>query len=110
MENLLEFLSKHFHWVLFVVLEVLSIVLLFQFNSYQNSVWFSSASLMAGKVYEWNSAVETFFSLTKVNEGLTRRNFYLERQVSQLRRLYNEANSIRVMRNGRSWKSCHATN
>ena len=92
MENLLEFLSKHFHWVLFVVLEVLSIVLLFQFNSYQNSVWFSSASLMAGKVYEWNSAVETFFSLTKVNEGLTRRNFYLERQVSQLRRLYNEAN------------------
>lgn len=92
MENLLAFLSKHFHWVLFVVLEVLSIILLFQFNNYQNSVWFSSASMMAGKVYEWNSAVETFFSLTKVNEDLTRRNFYLERQVSQLRRLYNEAN------------------
>ena len=91
MKNLLEFLYRHFHWFLFVVLEVLSLVLLFQYNSYQNSVWFSSANVVAGRVYEWNSAVESFFSLTKVNEDLTLRNFYLERQVSQLRRLYGEA-------------------
>ena len=91
MKNLLEFLHQHFHWFLFVVLEVLSVVLLFQYNSYQNSVWFSSANVVTGKVYEWSSAVESFFSLTKVNEDLTLRNFYLERQVSQLRRLYSEA-------------------
>ena len=42
-------------------------------------------------MYEWSSAVEAFFSLTKVNEDLTLRNFYLERQVTQLRRLYSEA-------------------
>ncbi len=91
MKNLLEFLSRHFHWFIFVVLEVLSLVLLFQYNSYQNSVWFSSANAVAGRIYEWSSAVESFFSLTKVNEDLTRRNFYLERQVTQLRRLYGEA-------------------
>ena len=83
MKNLLEFLRQHFHWFLFVVLEILSVVLLFQYNSYQNSVWFSSANVMVGKVYEWSSAVESFFSLTKVNEDLTLRNFYLERQVTQ---------------------------
>lgn len=92
MKNLLEFLREHFHWFLFVVLEVVSVVLLFQYNSYQNSVWFSSANVAAGKFYEWSSKVKSFFSLTKVNEDLTRRNFYMERQLSQLRRLYGEAN------------------
>lgn len=91
MKNLLEFLHKHHHWFLFVILEVISAVLLFQYNSYQNSVWFTTANLIAGRVYEWSSAVEAFFSLAKVNEDLTLRNFYLERQVTQLRRLYSEA-------------------
>ncbi len=91
MKNLLEFLYKYFHWLLFVVLEVLSLVLLFQYNSYQNSVWFSSANRLMGTIYGWSSAVEAFFSLTKVNEDLMQRNFYQERQLTQLRRLYSEA-------------------
>ena len=91
MRNLLEFLQNHFHWVLFVVLEALSGILLFQYNSYQNSVWFTSANWASGKAYEWSSWLESFFSMSKTNEDLTLRNFYLERQVSQLRRLYQEA-------------------
>ncbi len=91
MRNLLDFLTKHSHWILFAVLELISVVLLFQYNSYQGSVWVTSANAMTGKIYEWDSAVESFFSLTKINESLTLRNFYLERQVSQLSRLYAEA-------------------
>ncbi|MDY4852351.1 MAG: rod shape-determining protein MreC [Prevotella sp.] len=88
MRNLLEFLSKYYHWLLFLVLEVVSIVLLFQYNSYQGSVWFSTSNALVGKVYEVDAAIESFFSRTKVYENRTRRNFYLERQVNQLRRLY----------------------
>ena len=88
MRNLLEFLSKYYHWLLFAVLEVISFVLLFQFNSYQGSVWFTSANAVVGKLYELEADVESFFSLTKVNKDLTLRNFYLERQVNQLSRLY----------------------
>ena len=44
MHNLLEFLAKYNHWFVFVILEVVSFVLLFQYNSYQGSVWFSSAN------------------------------------------------------------------
>ena len=91
MRNLLEFLSKSGHWLLFVFLEVISLVLLFQYNSYQGSVWITSANAVTGRIYEWESAVEAFFSLTRINEGLTMRNFYLERQVDQLSRLYTEA-------------------
>lgn len=91
MKNLLDFLSRHYHWAIFVVLEIISMVLLTQYNSYQGSVWFSTANVVVGKVYEGTSKLTSFFSLTKANEDLTRRNFYLERQVTQLRRLYGEA-------------------
>ena len=91
MKNLLEFLSRHYHWLIFVFLEAVSLTLLFSYNSYHNSVWFSSANALTGRFYQWTSAVESYFSLTKVNEDLTLRNYYLERQVNQLRRLYGEA-------------------
>ena len=84
MRNLLDFLSRHNHWFVFVILEVISFVLLFHYNSYQGSVWFSSANAVSGKVYEWNSAVGQFFSLTDVNRQLTERSLYLEREVEQL--------------------------
>ena len=84
MHNLLEFLAKYNHWLLFVVLEAVSFTLLFQYNSYQGSVWFSSANAVSGKLFEWNSAVEQYFSLIDVNEQLTQRNIYLEREVEQL--------------------------
>uniref|UniRef100_A0AB33J2Y7 Cell shape-determining protein MreC n=1 Tax=Prevotella sp. GTC17254 TaxID=3236794 RepID=A0AB33J2Y7_9BACT len=84
MRNLLNFLAKNNHWFLFVLLEVVSFVLLFQFNSYQGSVWFSSANAVSGKVYEASSEVESFFALTKVNQALTSRNLVLEQKVRQL--------------------------
>ncbi len=91
MHNLLEFIYKYYHWFLFVLLEAASMFLLFQYNGYQGSVWLSSANAVTGRVYAWSSAVESYFSLAKVNEKLTLRNYHLERQLSQLRRLYGEA-------------------
>ena len=90
MHNLLEFLQRHYHWLLFVVLEAVSLVLLFQYNSYQNSAWLSSANVVAGNIYKWRSSLESYVSMRKANEELTLRNFYMERQLAQLRRLYAE--------------------
>lgn len=84
MHNLLDFLARHNHWFVFALLEVISATLLFHYNSYQGSVWFSSANTVAGKIYGWNSAVEQYFSLTDVNKQLTQRNMYLEREVEML--------------------------
>lgn len=84
MRNLLEFLAKYNHWFVFLILEVIGFVLLFQFNSYQGSVWFSSANAVTGRLYAWSSQLETFFSLTQVNQELTHRNAYLEHRVQRL--------------------------
>ena len=91
MRNLLDFLYKYHHWLVFVLLEVVSVVLLFKYNSYQNSVWFTSANAVAGKVYEMESKLTSYMAMAELNEQLTLRNIYQERQLDQLRRLYAEA-------------------
>lgn len=99
MKNLIDFLSRHYHWFLFTILEVISIVLLFQHNSYQGSAWISSSNAVAGKVYETNANIEQFFSLVKRNEQLTQRNLYLEQQVQTLSsQLYKQAGDSTFMR------------
>ena len=90
MHNLLDFLQKYHHWLIFILLEVVSGVLLFNYNSYQNSVFFSSANAVVGKIYQWESSVISYFNYGRMNEELMLRNFYLERQVDQLRRLYGD--------------------
>ena len=91
MRNLLEFLARYNHWLLFVLLEVIGVVLLFQYNSYQGSVWFSSANAVAGKVLSWDAKVESFFSMSKANQELTQRNLYLEQQIKMLSGQLGEA-------------------
>lgn len=91
MKNLIDFIQKYNHWFLFILLEVISLVLLFQYNSYQGSVWFTSANYVSGKVLAGEAEVESFFSLGKVNQELTQRNLYLEQQVRKLNTELGEA-------------------
>lgn len=107
MRNLLEFLAKYSHWVLFALLEVISVVLLLQFNRYQGSVWFTSANAVVGKVYEWGAMVSSYFSLTDINKDLTQRVFYLERKVDQLSRLYTDATADTTAVQFSSLQSCN---
>ena len=91
MRNLLDSLARHNHWFVFVLLEVISAVLLFKYNSYQGSVWFSSANAVSGRVYEASAAVGQYFSLVTVNRQLTQRNVYLEREVARMAQEHAEA-------------------
>lgn len=88
MRNLLDFFIKYNYWFLFILLEVISFGLLFRFNSYQGSVYFTSANWLAGNVYEISDGVTSYFHLKSVNEELMERTIYLEQQVSALREAY----------------------
>lgn len=85
MRNLLDFISKHYHWLIFIALEAVSLVLLFSYNSYQGSVWISSANSIAGKVYEHESKIRSYLALAELNSELTSRNQYLEYQLQTMR-------------------------
>lgn len=84
MNNLLAFLSRYNHCIIFALLEVASLFLVFRFNSYQGSVFFSTANIVAGKFYQWDSAARTFLTMTTANEQLNIRNLELEQQVHSL--------------------------
>lgn len=91
MRNLLDFLVKYNYWFLFLFLEAVSFVLLFQFNSYQGSVWFSSANAVTGKLYETSSEIESYFQLSKINSELTQRNLYLEQRLHKVEKQISDS-------------------
>ena len=104
MRNLINFLLKYNYWFLFVILEVASFVLLFRFNNYQQSAYFTSANTVAGAVYEVSGGISSYFHLKSVNEDLLDRNMLLEEQINNLEKALKErqldsiaVNSIRKM-------------
>ncbi len=84
MKKLLDFLVKYNYWLLFVLLEAASFALLFRFNRYQQGVFFTTANAVAGKIYETEAAVLSYFSLGQENLRLTEQNLQLERELSRL--------------------------
>ncbi len=82
MQNLLDFLARHFHWLVFLLLETVSGILLFSYNTYQGSSWISTANAFIGKTLELQADVEQFFSFRHLNEELSQRNLVLEQQLA----------------------------
>ena len=86
MRALLEFISKYYHWMLFVVLEGVSLVLLFQFNRYQHSLWLTAVTETVSRAHEAEAQVLRYLTLGTVNEQLTRRNNILEYNLAEAMR------------------------
>lgn len=85
MRNLLNFFLKYDDWFLFILLEVISFVLLFRFNNYQGSAFFTSSNQVVGMVYEATNKVTGYFHLKTINDDLVQKNVELELQVEHLR-------------------------
>lgn len=93
MRNLLNFLVKYNYWFLFILLETASFVLLFRFNRYQQSVFFTSTNIVAGKLYEAIGGVTSYFHLKETNEDLLDHNIRLEQRVAMLEKALLNAQS-----------------
>ncbi len=89
MNNLLNFLIRHSSWFIFILYVILSCVMLFQTNPYQQSVYLTSANAVTASVYEGFSAVTSYFHLRDINDDLQLRNAQLEMEVIDLRTQVN---------------------
>ena len=85
MRNLLNFFLKYNYWFLFIFLEVISLFLLFRFNNYQGSAFFTSSNQLIGMVYEATNNVTGYFHLKTINNDLVQKNVELELQIERLR-------------------------
>lgn len=90
MKNLLDFITKHYHWLVFIFYVVMGLTMLFNNNPYQQSVYLTSANSVSATVYEGISSVTSYFYLKDINEDLQERNASLEMEVVKLRNEINE--------------------
>lgn len=86
MNTLIDRIRTWGHWIVFLFLEIASLVLLFRFNAYQGSVWFTQANAVAGQVLEWESRVTAYLHLGEENRQLTVTNIELQTENETLRR------------------------
>ncbi len=94
MRNLLIFILKYSHLLIFIVLQLICVGLLVNFNSYQGSVWYTSASRFVGSVSEVTALMKRYFGLNEANKALTERNILLVEQVEYYKKLLEEKKGI----------------
>ena len=94
MNKLLDFISQKYHWFIFLIYVIMSSIMLFRNNPYQQSVYLTSANSVSATVYEGLSSITSYFHLKDINEDLQERNAALEMDVVKLR---NEINELRML-------------
>ena len=84
MSSIFQFLYKHLHWIVFIVLEIICFVLLFSYNSFQGSVYLSTANQMTARLLNGKNRVTSYFELAEMNQALARQNAKLQQRVVEL--------------------------
>lgn len=96
MHSLIDFLYRQKHWLLFLLLEGISLFLLFSYNDYQGSIWFSSANTISGKLFEAEQYVQSFFSLRSDNRNLAEQNARLEEKIYRMEQMLDSTQRIQL--------------
>ncbi len=89
MRNLFNFIIRNGWWLLAVLLIVFSFYLVFTQNSYQRSVYLSSANRVSAELYRLSGKVTSYFYMRKNNEELLTQNAKLQNELQTLKSYLN---------------------
>lgn len=84
MNSIFQLLYKYLHWIVFIALEVACFVLLFSYNSYQGSVYLSTANGVIARLNGGKDKVTSYFGLAEENARLATWNASLQERVMEL--------------------------
>ena len=82
MYNLRRFILKHHFVILFILLEVISVLLLARSQNFHRNRMVTTTNDAVGKIYEWGSEVGNYFRLSTTNKQLAEENAMLRKQLS----------------------------
>ena len=74
MRNIFLFIRRYFNFLLFLLLQVLSIFLIVQYSNYHQAMFGNSANRITGKVNEQYNKIEYYFQLKRTNDSLLKAN------------------------------------
>ncbi len=83
MRSLLRLLIKNYPFLLFLLLEVLSIVFIINYNSFQRAGFLNSSNAVSAAIYGSYSRVAQYFRLAKVNNDLSAENAELRNRLDE---------------------------
>jgi rod shape-determining protein MreC len=81
MRNLLIFISKYNAFFLFIIFEVISIVILVNYNAFQKATYIESSNELTGAAYDKISQIKGYLSLGAVNDSLVAENARLRNKL-----------------------------
>lgn len=91
MRNIFLFIRRYFNFLLFIVLQIVSISLIVHYSKFHEAAFGSVANQVTGKINERYSAVERYFQLRKTNDSLLIAN---ERLYNKLKENYELPDSV----------------
>jgi len=74
MRSLFRYLLKNYGLFLFIVLEVISFVLIFNYNDFQKARYLNSSNRITGSIYNSFNSVVNYFELARINSQLAKEN------------------------------------
>lgn len=93
MKTLIKFFLTYGVYFLFALLEIGSLLMVVNYNRFQQGVFFTSCNSTAAKLYEINQSVWDYFGLKQVNQELAVENVSLR---NKLILLDNQFNNLKV--------------
>lgn len=115
MSSLIDFLRKYLYWLVFLVLETVSLVALFHAGGYQESAYLTTANAVVGGVYSFTSSVASYLDLQTVNRQLEADNEELRKRLDALERKLRDmgtdsADICRIVQPEYEFVSAHVVN
>ncbi|MCK3686275.1 rod shape-determining protein MreC [Maribellus sp. YY47] len=83
MRSLFRLLVKNYPFLLFLFLEVISVVFIVNYNSFQRSRYLNTSNAISASLYSSYSSVVQYFGLKKVNKHLMEENALLRNRIDQ---------------------------
>ncbi|MDR0681288.1 MAG: rod shape-determining protein MreC [Dysgonamonadaceae bacterium] len=87
MKNLFNFILKNIHWLLFLLLLFLSILLIVKNSQFQRSKFLFVAQDVTGKIYSVTSGLQSYLNLNEINADLLKKIAELETEVYAYKRI-----------------------
>jgi rod shape-determining protein MreC len=79
--NVFLFIRRHFNFLFFLVLQIISLSFLFRYNKFHEAAFLSVSTEVTGRLDEKYNNIEYYFQLKKTNESLVQENLRLRQQL-----------------------------
>lgn len=94
MRSLFRYLIRNHAVVLFVLLEILALAMVFNYNSFQKSRYLNSANKVSGTIFNLFNSVSGYFGLMHDNQELANENARLRMQLENLQLILADGDSL----------------